>query len=207
MNLNNWKSSYHAIKTEAGISRFTLALCAIALVLLSVKAVNQETVVVVQPWTMNTKGWIKEDGASQSYKEAWGLAVSQLLGNVTPGNLDFIGERLGPLLPIDKYQDVMTTLKAQSIQLKENRITTRFEPTKVLYEKSTEKVFIEGRYFSKAPGIREKRSKRTYEFLITMDSYLPQIVDMNTYEDEPRTEKRLAQLAKQEKARKSKEQK
>ena len=205
MNLKNWKTSYHSMKSENGLSRLIIAALALSTVLLSIKAINQETKVIVQPWTMHTSGWIMEDNASQSYKEAWGLALAQMLGNVNPGNLKFISERLEPLLPIEATQDIMTALKAQIIQFQENRITTRFEPTKVMYEKSSGKVFVVGYYFTKAPGIKEKRTERTYEFLISMDSYLPQLFDIDTYEDEPRTHKRLAQLAKSKKSKRQEE--
>lgn len=194
MDLKNWKSSYKALKTEAGLSRIALAGCSIALALSVFQNLNQETIVVVQPWTMHNTGFVGSDSASQSYKEAWGLALAQLLGNVNAGNLDFIGKRIGPLLPVDIYQKYMTTLKAQTIQLKENRITTRFDPEKIVYEKSSDKVFIFGNYFTKVPGRAEQKSDRTYEFILNIDSYLPQVLSIDTYEDEPRTEKRLEQL-------------
>lgn len=198
MDIKNWKQSYRSLKTEAGLSRIALAGSGVALALLAFMALNQEKIVVIQPWGMQKTGWVGEDSASQSYKEAWGLSLAQMLGNVNAGNLDFITERLGPLLPVDTYQNYITALNAQALQFKENRVTTRFEPTKIVYEKSSDKVFVYGKYYVKSPGVREKQSERTYEFRIGMDSYLPQILSIDTYEDEPHTERRLEQLHRQQ---------
>lgn len=194
MDLRNWKQHYRSLKTEAGLSRIALAGSGLALAVLAFMALNQEKIVVIQPWTMQRAGWVGQDSASQSYKEAWGLALAQMLGNVNAGNLKFISDRLGPLLPLETYQDYMTTLTAQAVQLEENRITTRFEPSRIVYEKSSDKVFVYGKYYTKSPGIKEQKSERTYEFVIGMDAYLPQVLSIDTYEDEPRTERRLEML-------------
>lgn len=205
MDLRNWKQHYRSLKTEAGLSRIALAGSGLALAVLAFMALNQEKIVVIQPWTLQRAGWVGQDSASQSYKEAWGLALAQMLGNVNAGNLKFISERLGPLLPLEIYQDYMTTLTAQASQLEENRITTRFEPSRIVYEKSSDKVFVYGKYYTKSPGIREQKSERTYEFVIGMDAYLPQVMSIDTYEDEPRTERRLETLRRR--AEKTKDQK
>ena len=194
MDFRNWKQHYRSLKTEAGLSRIALAGSGLALAVLAFMALNQEKIVVIQPWTLQRAGWVGQESASQSYKEAWGLALAQMLGNVNAGNLKFISDRLGPLLPLEIYQDYMTTLTAQAAQLEENRITTRFEPSRIVYEKSSDKVFVYGKYYTKSPGIKEQKSERTYEFVIGMDAYLPQVLSIDTYEDEPRTERRLEML-------------
>lgn len=199
MDLKHWKQSYRSLKTEAGLSRIALAGSSLALALLAFMALNQEKIVVIQPWGMQKTGWVGEETASQSYKEAWGLSLAQMLGNVNAGNLKFISERLGPLLPLDTYQDYMTTLNAQAAQMTENRITTRFEPSRIVYEKSTDKVFVYGKYYTKSPGVHEQQSERTYEFRIGMDSYLPQILSIDTYEDEPRTSRCLERMKNEKK--------
>ena len=58
----------------------------------------------------------------------------------------------------------------------------------------------------KEPPEKPKKEKRTYEFRIDMENYLPQIVHMDTYADEPHTEEKLEQIRKQEKEAKKKAQ-
>jgi conjugal transfer pilus assembly protein TraE len=196
LNLTNWKQSYHALKTEAGLTRVALAGCAVALALLSFNAVSQHTTVVVQPFGMQKIGWVSEDNASQSYKEAWGYSLAMMLGNIDPGNLEFVKKRISPLLPTDLYQQTMTNLQAQVIMMRENRVTATFDPLEITYEKSSDKVFVYGKYKTETPSVKPKQEMRTYEFKITMESYLPQIISMDTYADVPHTSKRKAEIAK-----------
>ena len=207
MNIKNWKASYLALKTEAGLSRIALAGCSLALVLLSYHAVTKTQTVVIQPFGLQKSAWVSEDSSSQSYKEAWGLSLAQILGNVSPGNLDFVQKRLSPLFPSSIHEKTMTALRAQVIMMKTNRVTTSFDPKEVVYEKSTDKVFIYGNYISQSPSVKPRKEKRTYEFVINMESYLPQVVQMDTYADEPHTEQRLEQLKKKEKEQREKEKK
>ena len=202
MNIKNWKTSYQALKTEVGISRLALAGCSFALALLSYHAVTKSQTVVIQPFGLQKSAWVAEDNASQSYKEAWGLSLAQILGNVSPGNLDFVQKRLSPLFPSSIHEKTMTALRAQVIMMKTNRVTTTFDPKEVVYEKSTDKVFIYGNYVTESPSVKPRKEKRTYEFVINMESYLPQVVELDTYADEPHTEQRLAQLKKKEKEKK-----
>ena len=115
MDLRNWKQHYCSLKTEAGLSHIALAGSGLALAVLAFMALNQEKIVVIQPWTLQRAGWVGQDSASQSYKEAWGLALAQMLGNVNAGNLKFISERLGPLLPLEIYQDYIVTNSVKMI--------------------------------------------------------------------------------------------
>ena len=207
MNLTNWKRSYRQLKTEAGITRISLAGCAVALALLSFNAINKSTTVVIQPFGMQKTGWVSENNASQSYKEAWGLSLAQLLGNVSPGNLDFVKQRIIPLLPANLYEQTVTNMTAEVIMMKENRVTTSFDPLEVVYERDTDKVFVYGNYSSQSPAIKAKREKRTYEFKINMENHLPKIVHMDTYADEPHTLAKIELLRKKAKemAKKAKE--
>lgn len=77
------------------------------------------------------------DDASRSYIEAWGFALSELIGNVTPGNVQFISDRLKPLLDPKIYHKVLEGLEANAQQLKDECITMRFEPRRVIYEKKS----------------------------------------------------------------------
>ena len=209
MNLKNWKQSYRSLKTEAGLTRVALAFSSVAIALLSFNALTKNQTVVITPYTMQKTGWVSESNSSQSYKEAWALSLAQLLGNVSPGNLDFVQNRLSPLLPANLYEDTMTNIRAQVIMMKENRVTTSFDPLEIVYERSSDKVFVYGKYSSQSQSIKPKREKRTYEFKLSMDNYLPQITHIDTYADEPHTQARLEQLKKKqrEQAKKDNEKK
>ena len=208
MDLKNWKQSYRSLKTEVGMTRISLAGCAVALALLSFNALSKSTTVIIQPYGMNTKAYVSEKNASHSYKESWALFLAELIGNINPGNLDFVKGSSIPLLPSNLYQETVTNLTAQVQMMKKNRVSTSFSPLEYTYEKATDKVFVYGFYTAQSPSVKAKREKRTYEFKISVENYLPQIVHMDTYEGEPRTLEVLEQLKKKEaeKAKKEKEQ-
>ncbi|MCV5185818.1 type IV conjugative transfer system protein TraE, partial [Escherichia coli] len=77
------------------------------------------------PFTLTEEAWVTKSNASQSYKEAWGFAFAQLLGNVTPGTVDFVKERITPLLSPSIYQDVIDAIEIQAQQIKNDRVTMR----------------------------------------------------------------------------------
>ncbi len=181
------------MKVENQIHRICLALCLLVVVLLSVKLLCQDQIVVIKPYTQESDAWVGRDQGSQSYKEAWGLFFAQALGNVSPSNVDFLKERIGPLLSSVVYKDFMRTLGVQAKQIKEDRVVLRFEPTSVEYEQSTDKVFVTGRLYTRGFNDKESSEERTYEFKIEIGNYAPKLTWINVYRDLPRTLKRLRQ--------------
>lgn len=196
MNYKNLSTSYKQLKTEKYLGRITIACLSIACVVLSTAIIKQKTITTIVPYTMQQTGYISESLASESYKTSWGMALAMMLGNCNYGSVDTIETRIAPLLPNDIYQQTLTALRAQATQFKENRITVRYAITKYIYEPSTDKVFVEGDYYIKAPGLAEKAHKRTYEFVIGINNYMPQILYINTYEDVARTEAVLEAMKK-----------
>ena len=92
----------------------------------------------------------------------------------------------------------------------DERISVRFEPRRVIYEKSSGKVYVEGYSFIRQGTSfeTERRETRTYEFLMKIANYVPLLQGIDTYEGTARTrdvvEKEKAQ--EQKAAEKRKEQ-
>lgn len=191
MLFKNLSTSYKALRAEKYLGRISICALSITTVLLAFTVLNKKTITTIVPYTLQQTGYISEDMASESYKTAWGMALAILLGNCNYGSVDMIEKRIAPLLPNDIYEQTITALRAQAAQFKENRITVRFEIHRYIYEPSTDKVFVEGDYYIKAPGLAEKKHIRTYEFIIGIQGYMPQILYINTYEDQAHTEQKL----------------
>lgn len=189
MDIKRYLSTFHGMKTEAYFMRLvTTVLLALCLFLAAVLA-YRPTIVTIQPWTLSEDAQVTRDDASRSYIEAWGFALSELIGNVSPGNVDFIGDRLKPLLDPKIYHTVLEGLQANAQQLIDDRVTIRFEPRRVTYEKSTGKVYVTGYSFVRQ-GMSfeaEKREDRTYEFVIRIANYAPLIMYIDTYVGQPKT--------------------
>lgn len=185
-----WKEflrTWEGVKTENLWLRGFITTLLVVIVCLLVLVFRKESIVTVQPFTLSEEAWISKDQSSQSYKEAWGMALAQLIGNVTPATVDFLKERLAPVLSARIYQDVIDVLEVQAADIKKDRVTMRFEPRIVIYEQSSGKVFVEGRSYVRGVQAKEKASERTYEFIINVVGYMPQLDHIATYTGRART--------------------
>ncbi len=202
MNLKNYLKTWEGTQNENKWGRVFIAGLIVAVLILIGMLANKQTIVTIQPFTLHDEAWVTEDDSSQGYKEAWGFALAQLFGNVTPSNVGFIKDRIDRLLSPAIYNDVINVLEMQSQQIRNDRVSIRFEPRFVEYEPKSEKVFVYGYSFTKGMSNEsEVRTDRTYEFEIAISNYIPVIDFMDTYEGRPRTEDVLERLQRREKRR------
>lgn len=156
----------------------TNTLTAIALIF------NHPPVILVPP-TLPGEVEIARNQGSSALKESWGLYLAELLGNVTPGNASFIERSVGPLLDASIYPEVMAILATQVAALKVDRISVHFKTREVLYEASTDRVFVTGEQTSQGPGSAPQSRTRTYEFRIGFRHYRPVIENIDVYSGDP----------------------
>lgn len=83
MDLKRYLSTFHGLKTEAYFSRMVTTVLLLLIMFLVAVLATRPTIITLQPWTLSET----RDDASRSYIEAWGFALSELIGNVTPGNV------------------------------------------------------------------------------------------------------------------------
>ena len=189
MDLKKYLSTFHGLKTEAYFSRLVMTILLLLCLFLVAVLASRPTIVTIQPWTLSEDAQVTRDDASRSYIEAWGFALAELIGNVTPGNVTFIGDRLKPLLDPRIYHKTLEGLEANAQGLMDDRVSMRFEPRRVIYEKSSGKVFVSGYSFVRQ-GMSfetEKREERTYEFVIRIANYAPLIQSIDTYLGQAKT--------------------
>ncbi len=184
MELKKSLQSFQGFQIEARFSRAVIFGLLIIVYFYVFTIANRPQIVTIKPWTLTVDAQVTRNAASRSYLKRWGFALAQVLGNVTPANVDFIYDRLAPLLDPKIYHRVMDSLDANARTLKEQRIAIRFEPRRVTYEKSTGKVFVTGYSFMREGSSlsNEKRQERTYEFLSKIDNYAPVILCLDTYQ-------------------------
>lgn len=153
---------------------------------------NKEEKITFQPVTLGSDAWVTQSKGSQSYMESWGLYLAQLQGNITPKNIDFIIERLKPIMSPKVYTDMVDDMNIQAKNIKDDRVTIRFEPESVLYEPETNRVFVTGQMFQKSGGADERKSVRTFEYEIKIRNYAPVINFSTNYVGNPKTMNELA---------------
>ena len=98
MNSKILKKSYSDLVQGVVWSRALLGVAVFALLIAVFALSNQKERVILQPVTLTDDAWVEENAASETYKTSWGAYLGTLMGNVTPGKLSFIKERIEPLL-------------------------------------------------------------------------------------------------------------
>jgi len=209
MKFKDYIKSRDGYLSENKIGRMVVGVLALLVLLQTGMLMNKTSIVVIQPWTLTQEGWVAKEDASVGYKEAWGWALAMFLGNTTPGNIEFIKERIKPMLSPAIYQEVVDEMEKQALEIKEERITIRFEPREVIYERESGKVFVYGYSHVKTASFNAKGTTmpRTYEFDLQISNYLPILEYMNFYDGHPKTIKKIELLESKEKRRKENESK
>ena len=209
MDFQKYKKTFSALQVENKFFRIVILSLLTLVFILLFAVINKKTIVTIQPWTLSRDAQVTSNQGSQSYMEAWGLALAQLLGNVSPGNVNFVGEQLKPLLNPKIYHETLDAIQAGAHRLVEDRVSVRFEPLRVVYEKTTGIVFVYGNAFVRAGtgADREKKTPRTYEFRLEVSNYMPQINFINTYDGVPQTREQIDRMEKHEQSVKSRERK
>ena len=189
MQIQKYLSTFHGLKMEGYFNRMVTTLLLLLVLFLVAVLATRPTIVTIQPWTLAEDAQVTRDDASRSYLEAWGFALAELVGNVTPGNVAFVSDRLKPILDPKVYHQILEGLENNARTLVEERITMRFEPRRVVYEKSTGKVYVFGYSFVRQGTSfeTERRENRTYEFTLRIANYAPLLMGIDTYEGTPQT--------------------
>lgn len=188
MKLDRYLTTWQGMLGENRFSRLIILVLLVVLVLVSFKSFQKETVVTIQPYTLTDDAWVSESNASQSYKEAWGLMLATLTGNVTPANLKFVRERIEPLLSPKVYQEVIEAIEVQALYIRNDRLSMRFEPRSVTYEPNGDIVFVTGDSFLTSASGETIRDRRTYEYIIDIKNHQPVVSYIDTYTGSPRLE-------------------
>ena len=198
MKMDKFLKTWEGTLSENRFSRLVIAGLIAAVILVSIKAFSRDTVVTLQPYTLTEDAWVMENQSSQSYKEAWALLLATLTGNVTPGTVGFVRERLEPLLAPSIYREVMEAIEVQALYITKDRVTMRFEPRTVEYEPERDVVYVYGESYLTGSSGESVRDDRTYEYQINISNFAPMITHINTYSGQPRTKSVLERESQRE---------
>ncbi len=187
MEFKKFFETWKGAQLENRTHRILVMALVVSNIILGMAAFTRSEVVVLTPPDLTQAIKVARDQGDQGYSETWGYSIALMLGNVTPGNADFTKRALAPLLAPAIYQDVLNELYRQAEQIKIDRVSIRFEPRAVVYETKTGKVFVTGYSYAMGPSGKQEQSTRTYELVIRVFNYQPNVTYMNTYLGEAHT--------------------
>ena len=171
-------------------SNFFLKIVCIALMALIFLVVTgwlkKDTVVILVPPGLSEKSEIAKNKASEGYKKAWAMHTAILIGNVTPENADFVTESFSGMVSGEIRTIVTEQITQELDNLKQEKVSSTFEVSRVTYEPETDKVFVTGRNRMTGVGGKTTPTEQTFEFIIDVKQYSPVITHMASYEGMPK---------------------
>lgn len=147
---------------------------------------TRETVVLI-PQHLDEIVEVSYSSASKGYKKAWALSMTQLIGNISPSNVEFLLDNLSSMLSPEVFQSLRGRMIKQIQEIQEEQLSISFETQNVVYEKGTDKVFVYGQLEAVGPSRVVRKKMRTYEYKITMRFGRPWVTSFSLYEGPPRT--------------------
>jgi len=125
-------------------------------------------------------GW---NTADQSYLESVGLYVATLAGNVTPKSAKFVADRLSEILTPRIYQSAREQILALANDpaFANAGGSVRFDATKIVSEKETQKVFVIGQMTSQQIGSKDVKAM-VIEMKIFMKDGRPWVDSLDHYD-------------------------
>lgn len=188
---NTWAS----LRTENVLYRTLVPVLVIANVISMAGWLSKDRVTTLVPPTLSEAVSVAKRNADAGYKKAWGLYLASLLGNVSPGNADFVIESLQLLMSPRVFANLKQSVATDVEMIKKDGVSVSFEQKQVLYEKETDKVFVIGRTgISNAAG-QVAKFDRVFEVRVSIDNGQPQIVELDSYQGKPKTLEVLKQIA------------
>jgi len=132
--------------------------------------------------------------APEPHHISWGMYVASKLGNSGYEDADSLKQTLSWIVSPSIYDDFNQILAGQIAGVKQEKVTYEFSPKKSLYESKSGKVFVTG-YVKTQSGVGDPSKKmKTFETKFTFENYQPQLVWIDVYQGNGRTEKELRRL-------------
>jgi len=182
-----FSNTWRGLKAENVLYRTLVPVLVIANLISMAGWLQKDRITVLVPPTLNEATSVSKRSADAGYKKAWGLFVASLLGNVSPGNADFVMESLQLLMAPRVFATLKSSVASDVEMIKKDGVSVSFEQKTVLFERETDKVFVIGRTgISNAAGSVTKFD-RVFEMRVTIDNGQPQIVELDSYQGKPKT--------------------
>lgn len=173
--------TFRGAKNENRWSRAAMGGLILVCILLSFSLVSRKQAIVQIPPGLTQQGTLLPENASPPIKEAWAAYFAETLGNVTPRSADFTARRLSPYLSASIYRDVMLLIAREVKTIKDQSVSTSFEPTNVFYVPSQDVVVVSGQYSMRGIQKQSVESVKTFVLGVNIRNYMVTLTSLQTY--------------------------
>ncbi len=143
----------------------------------------KERTVLVPPY-LNQAVSVGMNSASGEYLKSFGLYFVVLLNTVTPKNVPFVADALSSFVDARIYPDIRKKLFkiAAEPAFVSAANSSKFDPANVVFEASTNKVFVLGNILVRDVNGRDDPRPVTWELIFEMREGRPWIVAVDSYD-------------------------
>lgn len=198
MKMQEFFSTVKGMTFENKFNRIVIGALLVLNLVLGLSLSSKKPVVVLIPPEISEETIIGQNAASASYKQAWAMFMASMVGNVTPGNVDFVKRTLEKMLDPRLYHATQEDLEKQARLIAEENLAVSFLPDAVLYQPETDRIFVTGSSVTTGPYGQPSQEKKTYEIEVTIKNYRPVYTYLDSYRGGPKTKEALQQMLKNE---------
>lgn len=191
MKTQTLNQSWRGLTVENKFGRIIIVVLACVTLFQQIHIMNRDQIVVLPPPIWSSELNVGQGQANEEYLKTIGLAVANFLGNITPANVDFVKNNVARFFDPDVYARIREAIESQANAIKADGLSISFSPRQVLYEPSTQKVFVTGFTRTEGRGGQSESVQRTYEFKFSIVNYIPQATDFTIYRGPPATVDRV----------------
>ena len=177
MDFKNFFKTYNGVLEENRIYRWVVVLLLILNMVLVVVAQRSHTVILVPP-TLKKETKVSFRHADRNYKEAWGFFFANMLGNVTPSNIEFIQDALQRYMAPRAYQEISSALYEQAKSIKNGNMTISFAAREVSFDENEDRVQVKGQISMRGSNGKAQTINRVYSMDIQINDFAPIITDL-----------------------------
>lgn len=193
MQANQLKMTWTSTLAENKISRIFIGMSLASNLVLGILLMAKNEKIVLVPANLGNNAAVASNAADENYKTAWALFIAKFLGNITPGNIDFVKSKIATYMSPEVYGTIREAIEAQADAIRNDGITVSFSERAVTYEPTTDRVFVTGITRTEDRSGNNESIERTYEMRIAIRNFVPVVTYFDLYRGQPMTEKRLQQ--------------
>lgn len=198
MKLDLFKITFDRAMKERNFSLILNFMLVMVLVPLAWRVVTLTPERILVPPKLTKEASISANKADAEFLRHMSLYFSYLLGNTTPDQVDQVSTLLEPYLSPSIRNAVLVGLQEDASRLKENNISRQFVVSNSFVEDETGKSFVYGNEYVSGTAEKRERTRKTYEFVVEIKDFFPVILDLTSYDGEPRTLKQLELMQRRE---------
>lgn len=172
-----------SLRMENILVRYGMGVMALTIATQGFLLANRSRDVILVPPFQTEAITFTEGRANSAYFKQWAWSISMLVGNISPGNADFVRQQVEQLVTPDLFRRMGQQLDKDLQNLKSDNAVVMFAPSQVTYDPELELYFVTGQQTLSGPARKSDETKQvTYEMKFATDQLRISISSFAVYD-------------------------